>query len=138
MKKIIILFVLSGLILSACQQAETIDDIDQKALDRWQALIAGDYEQAYSYIAPSHRQLENLKSYQSRMATARFSIDWQEASFVKKDCTELTCEVTMEIQYLFKFQKRSLGETQGTTTVKENWIKSDNKWYFLPDEKKKL
>lgn len=138
MKNAIILIIMSGLILSACDREETIDEIDQKASNRWQALIAGDYEKAYSYVAPSHRELENLNSYETRLATARLSIDWQEADFVKKDCAELTCEVTMEIKYLYKFNKRSLGETRGVTTVNEQWIKSDGKWYFLPEEKKKL
>ncbi|KAA3645970.1 MAG: hypothetical protein DWP95_03760 [Proteobacteria bacterium] len=138
MKKTLMLMLLSGLILSACGREETIDDIDQKAVDRWQALIAGDYQKAHGYIAPSHRELENLDSYQTRMATARLSIDWQAAKFVNKDCQEYSCEVTMVITYLYKFQKRSLGETKGKTAVKENWIKSDKKWYFLPDEKKKI
>lgn len=138
MNKALLLIILTGLTLTACQRQETSDDIDRKAVERWQAVIDGDYKKAYDYLAPSHRQLENINSYESRMATARLSIDWQEVEFVKKDCQELTCEVTINMTYVYKFPKRSMGETKGKTTIKENWIKSDNTWYLLPDEKKKL
>ncbi len=138
MKKTMMFMLLAGIILSGCSREETVDDIDQKAVDRWQAVIAGDYEKAYEYIAPSHRELENSTSYQTRMATARLSIDWQAAEFLKKDCQEQVCQVTMNITYVYKFQKRSYGETKGKTTITENWIKNDKKWYFLPDEKKKI
>lgn len=138
MKKTLIMFILSGLILSACSREETTDDIDQKAVDRWQALINDDFAAAYAYLAPSFRDLETLRTYENRMAAAKLSVNWQDARYVSKQCDEDVCQVNMETTYIYRFPKRSMGEAKLTTSVQENWIKSNGKWYYMPEEKKKI
>lgn len=123
-------------LLAGCNTKETVDDIDKKAIDRWQSLMSGDYEKAYSFLAPSYRQLENLSSFSNRMNTAQLHITWNEVNFKNKQCEPEVCEVNIDMTYTYKFPKRSMGESKATTQVKESWIKSNDKWYYLPAEKK--
>lgn len=125
-------------LLASCSVKETVDDIDKKAIERWNALIEGDYKKAYSYIAPSYKQLEDFSAFSNRMNAAQLQITWNKAEFNDKQCEPEVCEVSIDLNYTYRFPKRSMGETNATTVVKENWIKSDGKWYYLPAEKKSL
>ncbi|MCX7544077.1 hypothetical protein [Marinicella gelatinilytica] len=138
MKKTLIMMVLTGLVLSACNREETTDDIDQKAVDRWQALIDGDFEKAYEYLAPSYAQLETLNSYSLRMSSLRINLEWKSIKFNKKECSDDACEVLLELTYEYSFPKSSMGKIESIKMVKENWLKSEDKWFFMPDDQKKI
>jgi len=129
MKKIMLLTILIAL-LSGC--AETVDDIDGKAVARWNALINNDYEKAYQYIAPSYRELENLVTYQMRIQKAQLNIQWNEVEFLGKECGEDSCVVNMNIHYTYQFSRRAFGEASAATKVEENWIKDGGSWYYMP------
>ena len=123
-------------LLASCSVKETVDDIDKKAIERWNALIEGDYKKAYSYIAPSYKQLEDFSAFSNRMNVAQLHITWNKVELNNKKCEPEVCEVNLKLNYTYQFPKRSMGEATATTDVKENWIKSDEKWYYLPAEKK--
>jgi hypothetical protein len=129
MKNILMLAVLVTL-LSAC--AETVDDIDAKAVARWQALIDNDYEKAYQYIAPSYRELENLMTYQMRIQKAQLNIQWNDVEFLDKECNEESCNVKLNINYTYQFSRRAFGEATAGTRIEESWIKDGGTWYYLP------
>ncbi len=135
MKNILMLTVLVTL-LSAC--AETVDDIDAKAVARWQALIDNDYEKAYQYIAPSYRQLEDLATYRMRIQTAQLNIQWNNAEFIDKKCSDDACTVNLSINYTYKFSRRAFGEASAATPIEESWIKDGGTWYYLPKKSTEL
>ena len=129
MKNILMLAVLVTL-LSAC--AETVDDIDAKAVARWQALINSDYEKAYQYIAPSYRELEDLLTYQMRIQKAKQNIQWNDVQFLGKECNEDACTVRLNINHTYQFSRRAFGEATANREIEENWIKNEGAWYYLP------
>lgn len=135
MKKTLLLAVLAAL-LSGC--GENVDDVDTKAVERWQALVNSDYKKAYEYIAPSYRELEDLVTYQMRIQKAQMNIQWNGAEFMDKDCTEDACSVNMKIDYTYKFSRRAFGEASAKTDIKESWIKDGGKWYYLPKKSTEL
>lgn len=129
MKRIMMLTILIAL-LAGC--AETVDDIDSKAVARWQALIDNDYEEAYQYMAPSYRELEDLMTYQMRIQKAKQNIQWNEVEFVGKECHEDTCTVRLNINHTYQFSRRAFGEATANREIEESWIKDGGAWYYLP------
>ena len=127
--RISVLLISSLLVLAACSSEE--QTLEEKAVARWEHLIKGEFDQAYEFLTPGYRQSENLESYGLRMGASQ--VKWQEATFDKKECEdENLCVVQVNIQYLYVMPVAGGKEMVQTTTVRENWIKKEDGWYYLP------
>lgn len=116
--------------LTGCQQAE---DLATSATSRWTGIIEEDFERAYAYFSPGHKEIESLESFKLRIMTAKINLNWTAVEFVGQECAEETvCEVTVKLDYSYNFTKRSLGGMDVQTEITENWIKLDDRWYFVP------
>jgi hypothetical protein len=121
------------LMLSACQQSE---DLPTSVNQRWAAITAQDYETAYGYFSPGYKETESLDGYRLRMATAQLNVKWKNGTYEGEECSdEQVCEVKVNILYEYSFPKRSMGGMEVNTSMSENWIKLDGKWYFVPKNK---
>ena len=61
------------------------------------------------------------------------NVKWTDAKFTSFECSEETiCEATVKLKYNYTFTKRSLGGMEVETDVLENWIKLEDKWYYVP------
>ena len=128
-KSIFLLMLISMLVMAGCSTQE--QTLEEKAVARWDHLIKGEFDQAYDYLTPGYRQTETKEAYGFRMGASK--IEWQEVSFDKKECEEEDlCVVHVNIQYLYVMPVAGGKEMVQTTTVRENWIKKDDGWYFLP------
>lgn len=131
MKKVLVVALLASA-LTACDNS--LKTIEERSVDRWVSVINSDYEKAYGYFTPAYRQTETLESYKLRMGKAKLNIEWIKSVFDEKKCDDTVCEVSMTLTYKYTFPRKSLGEIQLDTKITENWIKKDNKWYFLPQK----
>ena len=121
------------LMLTACQQNE---DLPTSVNNRWKAVTAQDYETAYGYFSPGYKETESYDAYRLRMATAQLSVQWKEGVFESQECEdEQVCEVKVNIRYEYSFPKRSMGGMEVNTSMTENWINLDGKWYLVPKNK---
>jgi hypothetical protein len=119
--------------LAACQQNE---DLPSSVSNRWASLIAQDYETAYGYFSPGYKAVESLESYKLRMAAAKLNVQWKSGAFSSQNCSsEDICQVQVKIKYEYSFPKRSLGGMEVDTEITENWIRTDGKWYLVPNDK---
>jgi len=130
MNKRLSLMILSSLVLlAACSSKE--QTLEEKAVARWQHLIKGEFDQAYAYLTPGYRQTESMESYSLRMGNSQ--VEWQEVTYDKKECEEESfCHVHVKIKYLYVMPVAGGQEMVQSTSIKENWIKKDDGWYFLP------
>ena len=134
MNKIKWLMLLTVLVLAGCEKAE---DLESSVNSRWQAITEGDMDTAYSYFTPGYKATESLDGFKLRMATAQLNIKWKEGVYKDAICaSEDVCEVTAIVVYTYMFPKRSLGSVENVPTqVKEQWLKIDDRWYHLPNDK---
>ncbi len=121
---------LSVMMLVGCQQTE---DLQSSVESRWLAIIEQDFESAYEYFSPGHKETETAEAFSLRMLTAQMNMKWTKGEFVSANCVEETiCEVKIKLDYEYSFSKRSLGGVAVNTEVSENWIQVEGKWYFVP------
>ncbi|WP_395374391.1 hypothetical protein [Marinicella sp. W31] len=127
--RVSLLLLSSLLVLAACSSQE--QTLEEKAVARWEHLIKGEFNLAYEYLTPGYRQTENVESYGLRMGASQ--VEWQEVTYEKKECEdENLCVVHVNIQYLYVMPVAGGKEMVQTTTIRENWIKKDDGWYYLP------
>lgn len=103
--------------------------LEQRAVERWELMIGGDYNAAYQYATPGYRQAYSAQDFLEKVYRA--PIKWQSAEFMDMDCPqEGLCDVTMRVHYSINMP--GAGSVGSMTTVEESWLLIDGVWYFLP------
>lgn len=131
MKKLIVascLLVMSGCSLVPKAPLATDEEkVAERAHQRYQAMIAGDYRKAYKLMSPGYRVLNTLEDFQ---AANRGVAQWEKVQIVKVTCAEETCKVGVSFDYRREKSLRSGLQATGGT-VRDVWGKLDGQWYFL-------
>lgn len=105
--------------------------LEQRAGQRWQHLIAGEFAQAYAFLSPGQRSTESEQQYVARMSGQPFK--WLHADWRGADCAgEDACTVRMGISYAVPMP--SAGDVSSITQFNESWIRLDGEWLFVSVE----
>jgi hypothetical protein len=95
--------------------------VEIRAQERWDALRAGQFEKAFSYLTPSTRSTLPLEVFRGRISGA----SWIDVRVVKVVCEPEVCDVSVKIDY---FVLPNLRDSQ---VVSEKWILDQGKWWFV-------
>ena len=101
--------------------------VADRALERRQALIDGDFEQAYAYLSPGYRENVSLRGYRGRFGGA---VSWTDAEVRDVECgAEDACTATVLLHYRVSMPRMDARE--GQRPIEEQWVRSDGEWWFL-------
>lgn len=103
------------------------DAVRAMAAARWQALIAGDFAKAYTYTAPSYRQLNSFEMFRGSKQGA--TIKWLSANPLKVSCELTVCAVQIELES----KPMTPFPFKGTlnSALDEKWVLEEGKWWIL-------
>ena len=112
----------------------TGSQVEQRALARWELLIAGKTADAYNYLSPGYRELKSQEVYAADMLNR--PVKWTKAELVGSECPKGAeyCDVTVNIYYELQSTLPGVGELKSYSPVSERWISSQGSWYFVPKE----
>jgi hypothetical protein len=127
------LFLPMAVLLVACdtdsqRQAVPEERVQARAEARWQALLAGEYEQAYGFLAPGFRSRVTLDSYRGRF---KGKTQWLEAQFKGVDCDQDVCEAKFAAKYRF-LGVPPFPPVEGETEEAEKWVFTQDDWWHVP------
>lgn len=106
--------------------------VEVRAQQRWDALLAQDYETAYEFLSPGYRSTVSLENY--KLAVLARTVKWTGAEVVRPmDCDENRCTMLMKIDYMYRSRLPGVGAYGMAQGAEEQWIKLDGVWYFVPD-----
>ncbi|MEP7206591.1 MAG: hypothetical protein ABI920_06610 [Casimicrobiaceae bacterium] len=95
--------------------------VAERAEARWQALIKGDLDSAYSYLSPASRAANSLTLYKGKVKPGI----WRAAKADRVSCLAEVCTVTM----LVTIDTKAMKGIQAPVT--ENWILEDGAAWFV-------
>ncbi|MBK8742484.1 MAG: hypothetical protein IPM02_24675 [Betaproteobacteria bacterium] len=96
------------------------DQVRERAVKRWEALIHGDLDSAYGYFSRATRETYPIELYRAKMRPGM----WREAKVDSVKCVDSVCEVTVTITLDHNRLKGVV------TPVAERWIIQDGlAWY---------
>lgn len=95
--------------------------VAERADARWQALIKGDLDTAYTYLSPASRATTSLALYKAKIRPGI----WRAAKADKVSCKAEVCTVTM----LVTFDAKAMKGIQAP--VMESWIIEDGAAWFV-------
>ena len=119
----------AGALLSGCASLHTKpeDAVTQRATQRWQALLKGDIEKAYTYSAPGFRAVVDAASFRGRIGIAG---RWHSAEVASVSCdTPERCKAVIKLQ--FSTLIPGFSKDRMTTHIDETWLLEDGQWWIF-------
>jgi len=116
--------------LAGCADKANPDNIDRRAVERWNYLVARQAEKAYDYLTPGTRQTRTREAYAAAMNNR--PVRWDAAKFKQKTCESERCKVEIDVTFSTMLPG-SPKWTPATSTQSETWILSNGEWFYLPN-----
>lgn len=117
-----------ALVVSGCasMKLSTAENrLAERAEQRWQALIAGDFDQAYEYETPGYRSVYSMKAFQNRFGR---HIRWQDVTIQSVSVSDDVAEV--QVMIAFKTLTPEGRVIEGLQPVRERWQLVGGEWWF--------
>lgn len=122
--------VLTALAAAGCADHSNPDNVDRRAVERWNYLASHEAEKAYDYLTPGYRATQTKADYAAAMNNR--PVQWKGAKFKQKTCDAERCQVDMDVSYVLAAPGLGGKMLESTSTQSEIWIYSQGDWYFLP------
>jgi hypothetical protein len=119
-------FALTGCASDSGLLADKEHIVEQRAQERWNHLLAGDYNKAYAYLPPSYRALVTAEDYRNRFGDGAA---WKSAVVERVKCeTDERCAADIDLRILVV--ARGFSGKPLPAKVYETWLKEDGQWWF--------
>jgi hypothetical protein len=101
--------------------------VRQLATQRWQALLAADFDKAYSFAVPGYRKIKSLEHYKSNRQGA--PVKWLSAEVLRVECEQERCKVVVQLESkpILPFVFRG----NLSSGIDEVWVYEDRRWWVL-------
>ena len=119
--------------VAACASTAKQDTgIKQRAQARWDAVLSGDYDAAYSFYSPGYRSSTSRVDFEIGMRVRR--VRWTTAEVLESSCTADACTLTTKMGYTVARPVPGLSEWKNSSEITERWIRTDGEWWYVPEE----
>ena len=127
---LIALAALMSLMLVGCSQPPPDDEevVAQRSQERWDALVASDFESAYTYRSPAYR--EETSEIEHIVGLSRRRIVWISADVTAVECEEARCEVTVSVGYRADGAPGQMAGMENVRPVREIWVRLEDQWWY--------
>lgn len=114
------------LVSCASFQPAPEETVRKLATQRWQALLAGKFDQAYEFATPGFRKLRNADFYRTNRSAV--PVKWLSAEVLRVECEPARCKVTVKLVS----EPRMLGfrnPPKLESGIEEIWVQEDGQWW---------
>ncbi|MBI3343686.1 MAG: hypothetical protein HY028_02255 [Gammaproteobacteria bacterium] len=102
--------------------------VGERAVERWHALMAGDFKKAYGYLGPGYRSATPYAAYEAKLKSGL--VEWKKAELKSVKCQPELCTVELGLDY--RPMVKGFEEYQMKNGVTEKWVKVDSQWWYIP------
>ena len=118
------------LLLSACAMAPKAPPevlVQQRANERWQALIKGDFDKAYAYSTPGFKAVVDSSGFRGRTGIAG---KWLGAEAIRVECdAPVKCKAVVRLDFKPLIYSKSFDKI--STHIDETWLLEDGQWWHF-------
>ncbi|MDX1626139.1 MAG: hypothetical protein R3323_06465 [Wenzhouxiangellaceae bacterium] len=118
----------AALIAGCAEERPAAEIVTERAQQRWDALVEGDWQAAYAFYAPGYRQTTSAEDFGQDMRTR--SVRWTGAEVESAECEETRCEVRTLVTYEVPSAPAQMSGMGNTRPVDETWIRVDGRWWY--------
>lgn len=111
------------------QSTITVEErVGVRAVERWHALIAGDFKKAYGYLGPGYRSATPYAVYEAKLKSG--TVEWKKIELKAVKCEPELCTVDLSLDYRPTVKGFEAYQLQNRLT--EKWVKVGNQWWHVP------
>jgi hypothetical protein len=129
-------FILALAVLTACATSsgatKSKDPFPERAQARWDALLSGDIETAYSFLSPGYRSTMGVVDYGITVRTRK--VKWISSEYIEHSCEESRCLVKFKIGFRVIQPVPGMDTWDSFNVRDETWVKTNGEWWYLPGE----
>lgn len=107
-----------------------LNEVERRAQQRWDLLIAGKPGEAYDYLSPGARSQQTREQYAATIAQR--PVKWLAAQVQESECEKDTCTVVVEIRYRAQIPSSGVGAMEMPAVLEEDWVKLEGAWSHVP------
>jgi len=129
-----LLVLLSLLLLAACASTGTAkkNPVEEIAQQRWDALLAVDFDTAYKFYSPGYRSANSRVDFEISQRTRKVGI--LSAKVISSECSGDACTVSTMVQYQVGSAVPGVSRWESNSQLEERWVRTEGKWWFVPVE----
>jgi hypothetical protein len=101
--------------------------VHQLASQRWNHLVAGQYDKAYALTVPSYRKLKSLDYFSGNLRA--LPVKWLSAEVIRVECESQTCKVRVKIVSHLNLPTRARAPLE--SGLDETWVFEDGQWWMF-------
>lgn len=123
------LVVLAALAVGGCATVKPEPpelQVRQLATQRWQALLAGDFDKAYAMSTPAYRLIHAPEAYKAKKQAT--PVKWLAAEVFRVECQETSCVATIKIQSKPVLPIAFKGVIE--SGIDETWVNENGHWWM--------
>lgn len=120
-------------LLGACttlQPPSPEERVAQRAQERWDHLIAGEFDAAYGYLSPAQRTTGSLEAYRRHLMLSR--VEWKEASVLDVECGAEACTARIQLDMVVVQPLPRVPAFDASQTIDEQWVLVESEWWHVP------
>jgi len=104
------------------------ETVRKLATQRWQALLAGKFDQSYEFATPAFRKLRSVEFY--RINRSAVPVKWVSAEVLRVDCESARCKVTVKVisEPRVPGFRKPINLESG---IEETWVQEDGQWWVF-------
>jgi len=124
---------LSAILVAACASAPPVENVvKERAQARWDALVSGDYDTAYSFYSPGYRSSTSRVDFEIAIRLRR--IRWVTAEVTESRCEADACTVLTLAGYHVARPVPGMSDWESTKKIDERWVRTQGEWWYVPAE----
>ena len=114
--------------------ASAEEQVQQRALERWEHLVARRFREAWAYLSPGIRSARPVDRYESEMSLR--PVRWTRVEPLGATCETdpAVCTVRVKVWYQVRSHLTSVGMVGADSEVSEQWILSGGQWVHVPED----
>ncbi len=130
---LLLLVTMLTLMLGACASTGNVKKhpVEERAQQRWDAVLAGDFDTAYSLYSPGYRSANSRVDFEISQRTRKVAV--MSAKVDGSDCSAEACTVSAFVQYSVGSPVPGVSKWESNSELQERWVKTEGKWWFVPD-----
>jgi hypothetical protein len=130
----LLLVTMLTLLLGACASSGTVkkNPVEERAQQRWDALLSGDFDTAYNIYSPGYRSANSRVDFEISHRSRKVAILL--ARVDDSECSGEACTVNVSVQYRVGAPVPGVSKWESSSRLQERWVKTEGKWWFVPDK----
>ena len=129
---VFLLTLMMALVTACAGNSTRSDPLLERAQLRWDSILSGDLDTAYSLYSPGYRSANSRVDFEIELRLKR--VKWTSAEYLEQACSEDRCLVSFKVGYRVNAPVPGVSVFNSFDNIQDIWVKTGGTWWFVPPQ----